>query len=115
MEAARRLLERESSDLMNTFLGTGNLFLHGPSYAGLMAPHAACAVAGADVNYATYLWLRARRLLYVVPGLEYDHRRHAASLFQTTAEFSKDLIRAIRSAILTGSEFQPPDQPGHRV
>lgn len=115
IDAVRRCLRHEESVLMNPFLGTGNFLIHRATYVAMLTPYSGRAVAGADVNYSTYLWLRGGGLLQVVPGLEYAHLRHKGSLFMATAEFSKRQIRAINAALIDGTEFCPPPHEPHCV
>ena len=93
-------LERNES--MCVFLNTGNYLVPVQPYVRCLGPYAERRVAAADVCFANMIWLHAGGVLYVVPGMEYDHDVHDGSWFKTTAATSKPLAREMRDALASG-------------
>jgi len=54
---------------------------------------------GADTIWMAYLWLKAGNGIYVVPGMEYEHRVHAGSGFLADADYNMKKAEEVRKLI----------------
>lgn len=54
-----------------------------------------------DTVWMFYLWIKAGNNMYVVPGMEYEHRVHAASGFLQDAPYNMKQAEKVRKLIMT--------------
>ena len=108
IKAAPALFTPAWKDPMCVFLNTGNYIVPAGPYVAGLAPYASRNVGGADVFFANLVWLQGGGLLYVVPGMEYDHDVHDGSWFKETAAQSKPLVRQMQHALESGNPAAVP-------
>lgn len=58
------------------------------------------AMKGTDTIWFNYLWLSAGNSLYVVPGMEYEHRVHSGSGFLADCDYNMKKAKEIKDFIL---------------
>lgn len=88
---------------LHVFLNTGNYLLPTQAYLRALKPYQGCRVAAADVCAANLIWLRTGGLLYVLPGMDYEHEVHEGSWFKATAVESKSRVLEMGDALADGT------------
>jgi glycosyltransferase involved in cell wall biosynthesis len=85
--------DKEFSCLINTC----NYFVNRQSYMNtyLYDPN----IKASDTIYFNYRWLKAGHKLFVVPGMEYDHRVHKGSGFLEDAKYNMRMAEEIKQLI----------------
>jgi glycosyltransferase involved in cell wall biosynthesis len=86
---ARAVNERGFDCLINTM----NFFINRNQYLSIWKPKE--NIKGADSIWFNYQWLLAGNELYIVPHLEYYHRVHDGSYFQSVARESTPVTESI--------------------
>lgn len=82
-------------------LNTCNMVVHRDTYLSIYKYNP--EIKETDTLWMNYLWLEAGHLLYIVPGMQYDHRVHEGSGWLSNAQYNikkgeelKTLIRSLK-------------------
>lgn len=96
----KRLIKNQHmyGNVFDCLMNTCNYFVHRKAYLEVYEYNQ--AIKGTDTLYFNYLWLKAGKSFYVVPGMEYDHLVHDESGWLKDAEYNSRKGKEIKKLIM---------------
>lgn len=83
--------------MFDCLMNTCNYVVHRDTYLDVYEFNA--KMKGSDTIWMNYLWLKAGKTLYVVPGMRYFHRVHDGSGFLKDAKYNMEQAEAVMGMI----------------
>ncbi|MFX0073400.1 MAG: glycosyltransferase family 2 protein [Candidatus Hermodarchaeota archaeon] len=105
-ELTRKILIDQKGSNFGIFLNTGNYFVDIQNYIKCIRGKENVKVHSGDVISFISLWLQNNYSLYIVPGLEYNHRIHKKSYSVNTSGRGERIIRDNLKAIINNREYK---------
>ena len=109
-EFSRKIINQENistllneNTYLNVLLNTGNFFVDTQKYIKCCHGH---NINGVDVLYFNYLWIHNSNILYIVPGLEYNHRTGHISNYTRSQVRAKKICKRIINALIKNQNYK---------
>lgn len=84
--------------LCNCLFNTCNYVVHRDSYISIWEENK--EMKGSDTIWFNYLWLKAGKSFFVVPGMHYQHRVHNGSGFMQDVDYNMTKAEEIKQLIM---------------